>query len=158
MSAYKCHHSHHAQVQSQKFCTLGFRQQEYCEQPNHDERPESYNIKKCNNNNYYYYYYYSILLLLFQATRGVRSPNLQVVITHASYSYVCSQHSFGLPLRMYGMHRTHFDHARLDVLSRVIWSRVFWPTVTWNVRKAQRWSKSVLTFDRCNPSSLTFGY
>ena len=47
MSAYKCHHSHHAQVQSQKFCTLGFRQQEYCEQPNHDERPESYNIKKC---------------------------------------------------------------------------------------------------------------
>ena len=58
MSAYKCHHSHHAQVQSQKFCTLGFRQQEYCEQPNHDERPESYNIKKCNNNNNYYYYYY----------------------------------------------------------------------------------------------------
>ena len=60
MSSYKCHHSHHAQVQSQKFCTLGFRQQEYCEQPNHDERPESYNIKKCNNNNncYYYYYYY----------------------------------------------------------------------------------------------------
>ena len=66
MSAYKCHHSHHAQVQSQKFCTLGFRQQEYCEQPNHDERPESYNIKKINNNNnnddddndnYYYYYY-----------------------------------------------------------------------------------------------------
>ena len=58
MSAYKCHHSHHAQVQSQKFCTLGFRQQEYCEQPNHDERPESYNIKKCNNNYYYHYYYH----------------------------------------------------------------------------------------------------
>ena len=58
MSAYKCHHLHHAQVQSQKFCTLGFRQQEYCEQPNHDERPESNNIQKCNNNNYYHYYYY----------------------------------------------------------------------------------------------------
>ena len=51
MSAYKCHHSHHAQVQSQTFCTLGFLQQEYCEQPNHDERPESYNIKRCTNNN-----------------------------------------------------------------------------------------------------------
>ena len=99
-----------------------------------------------------------LLLSLLQVTGGVRSPNLQVVITHASYSYVCRQHSFGLPLRMYGMHRTHFDHARLDVLSLVTWSRVFWPTVTWKVRKAQRWSKSVLTFDRCNPSSLTFGY
>ena len=60
-----------------------------------------------------------LLLLLLQVTGGVRSPNLQVVITHASYSYVCRQHSFGLPLRMYGMHRTHFDHARLDVLSLV---------------------------------------
>ena len=60
-----------------------------------------------------------LLLLLLQATRGVRSPNLQVVITHASCSYVCSQHSFGLPLRMYGMQRTHSDHARLDVRSRV---------------------------------------
>ena len=87
MSAYKCHHSHHAQVQSQKFCTLGFRQQEYCEQPNHDERPESYNIKKCNNNNYYV-----IIVIIIIIITGDRSPNLQVVITHASYSYVCSQH------------------------------------------------------------------
>ena len=47
-----------------------------------------------------------------------RNPNLQVVITHASH--VCSQHSFGLPLRMYGMHRTHFDRARFDFLSLVI--------------------------------------
>ena len=65
-----------------------------------------------------------LLLLLLQATRGARGPNLQVVITHASY--VCSQHSFGLPLRMYEMHRTHFDHARLDVLdiSRNLITRV----------------------------------
>ena len=28
--------------------------------------------------------------------------------------HVCSQHSFGLPLRMHGMHRTQFDHACLD--------------------------------------------
>ena len=56
--------------------------------------------------------------ILLRVTRAVCNPNLQVVITHASH--VCSQHSFGLPLRMYGMHRTHFDHARLDVLSLVI--------------------------------------
>ena len=39
----------------------------------------------------------------------------QVVITHAPH--VCSQHSFELPLRMNGMHRMQFDHARLDLLS-----------------------------------------
>ena len=36
------------------------------------------------------------------------------VITHASH--VCSQHSFGLPLRMSGMHKTQFDRARFDFL------------------------------------------
>ena len=56
--------------------------------------------------------------ILLRVTRGVCNPNLQVVITHASH--VCNQHSFRLPLRMYGMHRTHFDHARLDLLSLVI--------------------------------------
>ena len=61
-------------------------------------------------------------LLSLWATRGARTPNLQVVITHASR--VCSQHSFGLPLRMNGMHRTQFDRAPLDILSLVIWSRV----------------------------------
>ena len=40
--------------------------------------------------------------------------------------HVCSQHSFGLLLRMNGMHRTHFNPARLDLLSLVIWSRLFW--------------------------------
>ena len=54
----------------------------------------------------------------------VSNPNLQVVIMHESH--VCSKHLFGLPLRMYGMHRTHFDRARLDFLSLVIWSCVFW--------------------------------
>ena len=42
----------------------------------------------------------------------------QVVITHASH--VSSQDSFGLPLRMNGMHRMESDHARLDLLSLVI--------------------------------------
>ena len=36
------------------------------------------------------------------------------VITHESR--VCSQHSFGLPLRMNGMHKLQFDRARFDVL------------------------------------------
>ena len=55
---------------------------------------------------------------ILRATRGAHNPNLQVVITHASR--VCSQHSFGLPLRMNGMHRMQFDHARLDLLPLVI--------------------------------------
>ena len=41
--------------------------------------------------------------------------------------------SFGIPPRMYGMHRTHFDHCAFEpsisILSLVIWSRVFWPCV-----------------------------
>ena len=56
--------------------------------------------------------------LLLRATKGACNSNLQVVVTHASH--VCSQHSFGLPIRMYGKHRKHFDHARLDLLSLVI--------------------------------------
>ena len=46
---------------------------------------------------------------------------------------------------MNGIHRTQFDHARLDPLSRVIWSRVFWLSLTWNLRQAEWWSKRVLT-------------
>ena len=47
-----------------------------------------------------------------------RNPNLQVVIKHALL--VCSQYSFGLQLRMNGMHRMRFDHFPLDLLSIVI--------------------------------------
>ena len=56
----------------------------------------------------------------------VSNPNLQVVIMHESH--VCSKLLFGLPLRMYGMHRTYFDHTCLDLLSLVIWSCMFWPS------------------------------
>ena len=56
--------------------------------------------------------FFLFFLSLLQATRGARNTNLKVVITHASH--VCSQHSFGLPLRMNGMHRTLFDHACFD--------------------------------------------
>ena len=83
-------------------------------------------------------FYIPVYCCLLRATRGVRSPNLQVVITHVWH--VCSQHSFGHPLRMYEMHRTQFDHAHLDLLSVVTWSRVFWSSVTWNLLKAQHWS------------------
>ena len=51
---------------------------------------------------------------------------------------------------MNAMHTTQFDHASLDLLLHVIWSRVFWPSVTWNFRKAQRWSKSVLLISLWN--------
>ena len=47
------------------------------------------------------------------ARRGARNPILQVFITHASN--VCSQHSFGPPLWMNGMHIMQFDHTRLDL-------------------------------------------
>ena len=97
-----------------------------------------------------------VLKLLLRATRGTCNPNVQVVITHALHA--CSQRSFGIPLRMNVLHRTQFNHARLDLLLLVIWPRLFWPSVTWNERKAQRWSKIVWIFDRCRPHSLTFGY
>ena len=56
------------------------------------------------------------------------------------------------------MRRTQSDHTRLDLLPLVIWSRAFWPPVTWNLRKAQHLTKIVLTFNRCRPHSVTFGY
>ena len=109
-------------------------------------------LTKCNND-----FYKGMMLhdTYLRAKKWARNPNLLVVITHASH--VCSQHWFGLPLRMYGMHTTHFDHGRLDLLP-LIWSRVFWPSVKWNLRKVKRWSKSILTFDCYRPHSVTFGY
>ena len=68
---------------------------------------------------------------LLRATRGARNRNLLVVISHSSH--VCSHHLFALPLR------------RNRNAQKLIWSRVFRPSVTWNLRKAQRWSKSVWT-------------
>ena len=99
------------------------------------------------------------LQALLLATRGARNHNLQVVITHASH--VCSQHEPAFvwisTKNEWNVHNAIY-HARLDLLSLVIWSRVFWPSVTWNLPKAQHWSKSVLTFDRCRPHSVTFGH
>ena len=54
------------------------------------------------------------LVPLLRAIRGARNPNLQVVIMHASH--VCSQCSFGLPLRMNWMNKMQFDHVCFDFL------------------------------------------
>ena len=62
---------------------------------------------------------------LLWATREASNRNLQVVVTHALH--VCSQHSFALPLRMNGMHRTQFDHSWLD--RSCLRSRTFRPMV-----------------------------
>ena len=63
------------------------------------------------------FFYPCLLFVAGDKRRGVRNPNLLVVITHVWQ--VCNKHSFGLPLKMYGMHRTQFDHAHLDLLSFV---------------------------------------
>ena len=52
--------------------------------------------------------HYIFFIIFLWVTRGARNPNLQLIM-HASH--VCSQHSFGLPLRVNGMHRAQFDHA-----------------------------------------------
>ena len=52
---------------------------------------------------------------LLRVTKGARNPHFQVVVAHASL--VCSQDSFGPPLRMHGMHKTQFDNECLDLLS-----------------------------------------
>ena len=52
----------------------------------------------------FFFQHLMVCTLFLRATRGAGNPNLQVVITHASH--VCTQHSFGLPLRMNGMPKT----------------------------------------------------
>ena len=89
----------------------------------------------------------SINMKLLRATRGAHNPNLQVVIMHTSH--LCRQHSFGLPLRMNGMHKTQFDCACFDFLPCIIWSCVFWSSVKWNVPKRTALKQKCLTaFER----------
>ena len=63
--------------------------------------------------------------VLLRATRGAHDHNLQVVITHASF--VCSQHSFGLPRTMNGI-------------------PVFWDLVLKGLIEAQGKKESLLVF------------
>ena len=95
------------------------------------------------------------LTKFLQVKRGADKPKFQVVIMHALY--VCSQHAFGLPLRMNGMHRMQLDHLHLDLLSLVIWSHMFWASITWILCKAQCcWSKNVLSFIYCHLQCYTW--
>ena len=81
--------------------------------------------------------------VISKATRGDCNLNLQGALTYVWH--VCSQHSFGLPLRMNGMQRTQPDHVRFDLLSRE------------TCAKHQRWSKSFfgLLSEVCNSLVLT---
>ena len=57
------------------------------------------------------------LVPLLRATRGARNPNLQVVVMHAWH--VCSQCSFGLPLRMNWMNKMQFDRLFSPALNNL---------------------------------------
>ena len=72
-----------------------------------------------------------------------RNPHLKVVIMHALH--VCSQHSFGLLLRMNGMHKTQFDQGRFELLPCIIWSRMFQQSVKWNLYKSTVFEQKHLT-------------
>ena len=97
--------------------------------------------------------------------------NISRLLLRMHHTYVASIRSFSspratwprndrlwgrgwLPL-MTGMHKMQFDYARFDLLPLVLWSRVFLPYIKWNLRKAQRCSKSVWTFDRRRLHTLT---
>ena len=67
------------------------------------------------------------VLSLSRAARGARNPSLPVAFLHERH--VCSQHSSGLPLKIYEIHKPHlitpvltFSHVKLahsTELSRV---------------------------------------
>ena len=93
-----------------------------------------------------------IIFIIIKGTRGACNPNLQVVIiTHASY--LCSQHSFGLPLRINGMHRMQFGPS----ISRNVITLVL--TIC-HVKLTQSTAleQKRFAFDHCCLHSITFGY
>ena len=56
---------------------------------------------------------------LFSFTFFFRNPNLKVAITHVRQA--CSQHSFGLPRRMNGLHKKKSNHfATRNMITRVL--------------------------------------
>ena len=57
-----------------------------------------------------------LLTHLLGATIAACNPDLQVVVMRV-ITHVCSQHYFGLPLGMNGIHIMQFDHSHVDVLS-----------------------------------------
>ena len=49
---------------------------------------------------------------------GSTGPNLQVAVTHVRQIY--SQHSFGLPRTMKGMHRMQSGHVRMNLSAKAL--------------------------------------
>ena len=74
-------------------------------------------------------------LCYFYSCGQQEDPAISGLLLCMCHMYVCSQHSFGLALRMYGMHRMQFDHRCFDLLSREtcteysIGAKVFWPSI-----------------------------
>ena len=93
-----------------------------------------------------------IIIIIIGGTRGAHNPNLQVVIImHASY--LCSQHSFGLPLRINGMHRTQFEPS----ISRNVITLVL-TICHLKLTQSTALEQKRFAFDRCRLHSVTFGY
>ena len=65
---------------------------------------------------------------------------------------LCSQHLFGLPLRMNGMHRTQFGHAHLDLLPLVIWSCMVWTICHMKLRQSAALEQKCLDFRSLSPA------
>ena len=65
---------------------------------------------------------------------------------------LCSQHLFGLPLRMNGMHRTQFGHAHLDLLPLVIWSCMVWTICHMKLRQSAALEQKRLDLRSLSPA------
>ena len=88
---------------------------------------------------------------LLLCMRGMYVTSIHLDFHWNTQNTICSR-AFGPPIthnlitHIWTFHHSQSDHG---------W---FWLSVTWNLWKAQQWSKSILTFDRCHLPSLTFGY
>ena len=65
---------------------------------------------------------------------------------------LCSQHLFGLPLRMNGMHRTQFGHTHLDLLPLVIWSCMVWTICHMKLRQSAALEQKRLDLRSLSPA------
>ena len=99
-----------------------------------------------------------IILTMKNIAGDKRSP--QSLCPGCCYACItlCSQHLFGLLLRMNGMYRTQFGHTHLDPLPLVIWSCMVWTICHVKLRQSTALEQSVWTFDHCRLHSLTFDY
>ena len=87
---------------------------------------------------YFYCKLYSNLCYFYSGGQQEEPAILHVIsglLLHMCHMYVCSQHPFGLPLRMNGMRKTQFNHRCFDLLScetcteYTIGAKAFWPSI-----------------------------